>query len=46
VRGRAIVALLGDPGRPRTEEKRYRRAVVERALQTLTVSVDRPTLFE
>jgi hypothetical protein len=46
VRGRAIVALLGEPGRPRAEEKRYRRTVVERALQALAVAVDRPTLFE
>lgn len=46
VRGRAIVALLGEPGRPRGEERQYRRAVVETALRTLTTAVEGPTLFE
>ncbi len=45
VRGRAIVSLLGDPGRPPAEELGYRRATVERALRALTQPVERPTLF-
>lgn len=46
VRGRAIVSLLGDPGRPHAEEVRSRRTIVETALSALTEPVDRPTLWE
>lgn len=41
----AIPHPLGDPARPRTEEKLLRRALVEKALRALQTKIEGQTVF-
>lgn len=44
--GRAIQHPLGEPSRPPEAEKEIRHAIVATALNSLSVAVSRPTIFE
>jgi glycine reductase len=46
VTGKAVPHPFGDPSMVPDDERRYRRRLVERALESLTEEVDGPTIFE
>lgn len=46
VRTRGIPYPTGDPSLPAEEERRWRRLLLERALQALQTPVSEPTVFE
>jgi glycine reductase len=45
VRGAGVMHVTGDPSLTPREERRWRRRVVERALEALSTPVERPTVF-
>ena len=46
VRGKAVANPFGDPGRTPAEERGFRKRLVEKALESLQVQVERSTVFE
>jgi hypothetical protein len=46
IRGARIENVCGDPALGPEKDARYRRNIVDMALDTLTRTVDQPTLFE
>jgi glycine reductase len=46
VRGKAVPHPFGDPTMTPDEERRYRRRIVEEALEALKTEVNSPTVFE
>jgi glycine/betaine/sarcosine/D-proline reductase family selenoprotein B len=45
VRGRAITSVVGDPGLAPTEEKRFRKQLVLKALDILGTRVEEPLII-
>lgn len=45
VAGRAITNPFGDPSLSAEDERRFRRSIVERALEALRTPVDGPVVF-
>ena len=45
VRGRAITSVVGDPELGPSEEKRFRKHLVQKALQALRTPVEEPLLL-
>ena len=45
VRGRAITSVVGDPGLAPTEEKRFRKQLVLKALGILGTHVEEPLII-
>ncbi len=46
MKGRAIPHPVGDPELDAEEERALRRRILERALEAVTTSVKRPTVFQ
>jgi glycine reductase len=45
VRGKAITSVVGDPDLSPEEERRFRKRLVEKALEALTTPVEEPTVL-
>ena len=46
VRGRAIVNVAGDPALRPVDERKYRKELMEKALQALATPVSEPTIID
>ena len=46
VTGKAVSHPFGDPALVPEEERRYRRRIIEQALESLTTPVEAPTVFD
>lgn len=46
VEGKAIPHPVGDPSRSPEEERKFRKRVVQEALEALKTRVEKPTVFE
>lgn len=44
--GKAIPYPVGDPSRSPEEERKLRKQMIEKAVETLKTQVDKPTVFE
>ena len=45
VRGRAITSVVGDPALSRDEERRFRKRLLQKALEALRTPVEEPVVW-
>ena len=45
IRGKAITSVVGDPALSREEERRYRKRLVQKALEALRTPVEEPMVW-